>query len=119
MGRTDQRLGGYHTKYPQSTTTRIPALRSGKTTIKIVETDVLGAESNTFSEAEIWFDVPEMIMDTDEILAEGTDWENFPEIKVLFENPEVPMESKEAILASHEMEQQFLAERWKEVHFIF
>ena len=43
-------------------------------------------------------------------------WGNFPETMTLFEETTEP---EQPVLAPHEMEQQFLAERWEEVHFVF
>ena len=46
-------------------------------------------------------------------------WESFPETVATFEEPELKPDNETPVLAPHEMEQQFLANRWEEVHFVF
>ena len=74
------------------------------------------AESET-SSGEEWFDAMETQGDGRTWDMESTtEWENFPETEISFEEPQ---REEEPVLAPHEMEQQFLAERWEEVHFVF
>jgi len=64
------------------------------------------------SSAEEWFDTVESQEDNEPTI----EWEGFPETEASFEEPQ---KEEEPVLAPHEMEQRFLAERWEQVHVVF
>ena len=73
--------------------------------------------SSKSSAEEEWFDTVESMEDGGENSGDfelDTEWENFPEETVVFDEP-----ANNPVLAPHEMEQQFLAERWDQIHVVF
>jgi len=74
-------------------------------------------EVETSSEEE-WYDAQETVMDLEEPDTRENGWEDFSETEVRFEESS-PRSPETTMLTPHEMEQQFLAQRWEEVHFVF
>ena len=77
-------------------------------------------EEEMSESSDEWFDARETVIDSGEEsdIQMVTGWEYFPETEVSFEETQNE-EPLKPVLAPHEMEQQFLAERWEEVHFVF
>jgi hypothetical protein len=74
-------------------------------------------DPETSSEEE-WYNAQETMMDSEESDSQDNFWGDFLKTEATFE--EQHSERAEiAVLAPHEMEQLFLAERWEEVHFVF